>query len=309
MIIKLSDKAFDSKKMDLVAEDKFIQIVDFLWQQSDKVTLRDIKRAFPEIEITDNYIEELVSYGFITRHHGKYTLGIPVITANKQQQINEVCVAYLDEHLSDIHSRIGTSSNIYFDLFVGVKNQEDVLYEETDFSINWLSQPSRITRTEAKQVTFLSLAFFYPYYSHNIADYFNYLNRKSEHLPEAFLRLRRKLGDINPNYFVPYCERKLRRLEKGKTISSEKEDIFMDALIDMGYVTVEANNCLFHMVILDTTDRTSDIQLVLEELADIVTKEFGEFPDMSYVLASVLMTWLQKNNVIKECQYVHGVLR
>ena len=83
----------------------------------------------------------------------------------------------------------------------------------------------------------------------------------------------------------------------------------MDALIDMGYVTVEANNCLFHMVILETTDRTSDIQLVLEELADLVTKEFGEFPDMSYVLASVLMTWLHKNNVIKECQYVHGVLR
>lgn len=312
MIIKVNNKGFNSKQHDLIFNPKFSKVLEFLISTNGKATLREIKRNLSDLEITDEYIDQLVVNNLIDRHHGKYSVEGKVITSQLQEELNEKALTVFSDYEIDIREllRDVTSNEDYFKMLYLLSNvtqsDEVFYYENSLLSEMWLRLPTKIATNSGKKNTFLSLGSYAPDYNQQISDYFNYLKRDQINLPPDFIELRDRLGDINPSYFIFYCERKLRRLSKGKFISIEKEDIFMDALLSMKYVDTDNQHYSFNM--LEILNPSEDIKFakIFNCLNPILTEVDVETTEESSMIRMSLISWLIKNDLLKIPHTLHA---
>ena len=308
MLIKVNSNEFDSDLMNLVLDKRFNPLISFLISRtSQATTLRDIKREFEEFEELDRYIDELISVSLISRHHGRYQFSGKYVSMEQQKETYDICKKHFEkneERIKEIFARVkgNPTLQLLFYLFKDISNEEVVIYEKSDLSSKWLSQPTRYTEKLGKKETFISMGSYVPYFSNNFADYFNFLTIKQVDLPAEFVKLRETLGDLNPTYFMQYCERKLRRLEKNKIISTEKSDIFMEALFNMGYVGVEESTYYSQLTSL------SELPVDFSELTPILNEIVIEEVEMNFLVRVIFYNWLLEKSIIFETQRLHGVL-
>ena len=312
MIIKISGNEIKAKQIDLISESRFSEILQFLVDKKGQATLRDLKRAFPNEDITDEYIDSLVLNHLITRHHGRYAAFGEVITKEYQLNLKENCETFLDSHLEEIKKdfeEIKTEKDS-FKVIHYLGNFEEindvVYYEETENSVQWLSLPMKLSKVLGKKSEFISLGSYYPHYNHHITDFFNYLKREQINVPIDFINLRNILGDINPSYFINYSERKLRRLSRGKQIPVEKADIFMEALLSMGYISVNNEFYEFNMLDVNLADECVELNNLLESLMTYNEELTTEKKESHYLIRAILLNWLLENNIISLPKTLHA---
>lgn len=104
----------------------FTDLVNYLYAHED-VTLRQIKKAFPDVKSIDRAIETYVQAGYITRANKRYALAFSPLETGKLPQLDEmVFVETTSEIASDLQERAYTTK---------LSNQTNglVLLERTDF--------------------------------------------------------------------------------------------------------------------------------------------------------------------------------
>ncbi|MEG0254548.1 MAG: DUF1803 domain-containing protein [Vagococcus sp.] len=317
-MIKIKNTPFNQEKMASLLTKETELIVDYLVSRyNEKVTLRDIKRAFPNIESMDRLIDELVSFDLLTRSKRTYSFAGNIVTKDVQDEVIDKVTQYLSKKESEIFSvmndelaKIDFNNRqlvVLYQLFSDGVFEKDSIYPETEFSKRCLSLPTRYTEVSGKKDRFFTMATREPFYAHNLSDYFNFLSLNRDDLPEEFLKTRRKIGDVNSLYFMNYCERKLRRLEKGKVISTIKPDIFMEVLYNMKYCLVEDEQYSFNIVRIKDTCLSSLTKIQEQLVNEINLVNFDE-EEKKFMVNVLFFQWLVSQNLIDPTQTCHGVL-
>lgn len=317
-MIKISNTLFDREKMDALLTCETKLILDYLIKHDqEKITLRDIKDAFPDIEKMDRRIDDFVSYNILKRHHGVYSFPGVIVTEDLQLSLIELVNNYLKSHSLRLSSLIKNELelvskenrliNVLITLFKSDIEGKDSIYPNNAISKEWLALPTRYTEVAGKKNIFISMASQELNYDHNLSDFFNFLSLNREDLPVQFLETRRRIGDVNPTYFLNYCERKLRRLEKGKIISNEKSDIFMETLFDMQYCLLEENQYVYNLAHVKTEGLES-FKKVQSELLETTQSILLDESEKKFIVSVLLFQWLVTQKIIDSTQTCHGVL-
>lgn len=320
MIVKISSDTFNPEKQKLIEKPIFNEIIAYLIeQQNQEVTLRDIKRNVSEITNFDRLMDDLIKYDFLERHHGKYLFSGNFVSKETQKSLNEQTVTYLEQQKIPFIQRFEEEVNLLpaeerflIVLFELVNNDRQpskiTVYEQSNQVDTWLNLPTRYTEVQAKKARYVSMGTYTPYYSNNIADFFNYLKISNNELPDSFVRIRNKMGDVNPEYFLNYCERKLRRLEKGKESRVDKSDIFMETLFEMGYVTIDNDQYKFNMVRLLPDKKIPSLLKIRTELIENVQDDSLDQQEVAFIVSCILIEWLECQKLIQDFKKYHGVL-
>ncbi len=317
-MLKSVNEPFSREKMALILNSQTETVIRFLTdKRSKKVMLKDLKQEFPKIKEMDRFIDDLVVNGLLNRDRGSYTFNGTTITTEIQEEIIAATVTYLDLNADKIYSIIkeifGNISKkqqlltIVYSLFGSLNHTQNVIYPDSQLSKDWLNIPSRVTRFNGKKNTFLSMANWYPLYSNNLADFFNFLTLNRDDLPKEFLADREIIGDVNQTYFITYCEKKLRRMKKGKEISIAKSDIFMEMLLKMKYVSIKGEfytSELDYLAITDLTKIDDCLQGLKFQTSEILLDE----DEKLFMIRLVTYKWLVSNKMIDTTQTLHGML-
>ncbi|MDT2848426.1 DUF1803 domain-containing protein [Vagococcus carniphilus] len=317
-MLKIVNQPFDSKKMAIVLDETTEPILNYLKDhKTEKVTLRQIKRAFPEKDEMDRFIDDLVTFNLVERYHGAYSFKGNIITEDMQEKMVTLLTDYLDSKKDTIISMFEETVQqipvenktvvFLYSLFGGLIHETSSIYPDNDISKEWLSIPSRYTEIKGKKETFISMSQPYPTYGNQLSDFFDFLALNRDDLPKEFLEVRSKVGDVNQNYFMTYIERKLRRLEKGKSISCDKSDIFMETLYKMNYVGMTEDLYTFkiaRMTIQNFDKWTECLNYLVERLEsiDLATEE------KEFIVRVVVYQWFVSENLIDTTQTLHGML-
>ena len=248
-MFKLVKQPFNQALTEQLLTEDFSPILFFLSEhQEERVTLRDMKRQLPMIKDWEGVIELLVEEQLVTRVHGKYTTTVVCITQEQQQDLTQgwqkqvpQWVSMLTEQLQNI-----PMEHRFYHVFTALNDvmpEENslLLFEDSEPVNQWLNAP--IDRTfEVMNGQILSV--FQPSkwgFHGSKSQFFDYLTLRGQDgiKEDMYHQLVSRLGDINPEYYINYTDRKLRRLLKGKVIRGDKADIMMASLLDMGYVRLE----------------------------------------------------------------------
>ncbi|MFW7431834.1 DUF1803 domain-containing protein [Vagococcus carniphilus] len=317
-MLKIVNQPFDSKKMVIVLDETTEPILNYLKDhKTEKVTLRQIKRAFPEKDEMDRFIDDLVTFNLVERYHGAYSFKGNFITEDMQEKMITLLTDYLDNKKDTIISMFKETVQqipdenktvvFLYSLFGELVHGASSIYPDNDISKEWLSIPSRYTEIKGKKEIFISMSQPYPTYGNQLSDFFDFLALNRDDLPKEFLEVRSKVGDVNQNYFMTYIERKLRRLEKGKSISCDKSDIFMETLYKMNYVGMTEDLYTFKIarIAIQNTDKwTEGFNYLVEllESIDLATEE------KEFIVGVVVYQWFISENLIDTTQTLHGML-
>ena len=314
MIVKVNNSEFNAKQMNLITEKRFSEILQFLVDKEGQATLREFKKKFPQFDITDEYVDDLVVNHLIVRHHGRYNVYQNIVTNEMQLNIKKKCDTFFDEHqkkIEEVFKEINSDESFFKVLYLlsDIESSNKVAYyEESTLSKEWLKLPTKISKIVGKRSTFISLGGFYPIYNHHITDYFDFLSKKQTNLPEKFVELRDLIGDINPSYFIRYAERKMRRLSRGKELSTDKADIFMEALCKMDYVTNNAENYQLNVLAVDISSEDMDINSFFKSIKNQVSIYQLDNDELEFLIRVIFINWLLDNELIKLPISLHGYI-
>lgn len=275
----------------LMQDEMYIRVANFFISQKSDVTLREIKRNLPGQKNIERKMESWIDMGVVSRCNGRYQLNGEILSKDEQNHIQNICDESFNHYLSDLKKSI-------FSLNVSMKDQSFYLthalfnllskqmaklsYIEDVESLNDIAHlPFYLQKLSGIKTTFMS------YESLNglgecksLSSYFfeqrYHLNTESSN----FIELNNKIGDVNKVYFMTYIDRKLRRIDKGRHVSSTSPDIFLEALEILNYLMIENDSYKLSLTVIE-----KDIeQIVLEILKPVIdrmrqhlAKEFGVY--------------------------------
>ncbi|MGX6969533.1 DUF1803 domain-containing protein [Vagococcus bubulae] len=277
----------------LMQDKAFQQVVNFMIEQGESVTLRDIKRALPNVEEIEVIIEIWISAGLITRHHGRYELVGNVISEEKQEELKQTyqsfflpCVEKLKAECNQL--ALSTKERaLYFLYALHQKIQGNITLgqymEDTPVLAEIKQLPVYFQQLTGKKTEWLSFESLT-----NLAEcvslpsfFYEETYRENTKSPQ-FLALEKQLGDVNESYFLTYVERKLRRIEKGRIISSDTPDIFLASLVTLGYLTIEEHH--YKLNVLSVEEHV--LEVIHQEL-DSIIERFDETFNRSWEIMAI----------------------
>lgn len=207
-------KQFNPNK--LCKQNFFIDLVNYLYL-NQPVTLRAIKREFPFQKNIDKLIEEFVKAGYIERFEKRYRLLINLVFDSSTIDLDQ-------------HFFIEDDSTCYLELL----NQRFVTEITNSTNEVVIIEQTSITRDEL-----------------TISNYF-YKLRENLPLSEEQNRLYDILGDVNPEYFLKHVTTFLLKYVRKEFALQKRKNIFVDALVVLGYlIQVEDGRYILNME-LDT---------------------------------------------------------
>ncbi|HCM90263.1 MULTISPECIES: DUF1803 domain-containing protein [Vagococcus] len=319
MIVKISNNIFNPEKQKLTEKPIFNQVITYLIeQQNQEVTLRDIKKNVSETTDFDRLIDNLIDSDFVERYHGKYSFSGVFVSKEKQKMLNEQTINYLNNEKISFISQFNEEVKllpveerfliILYELFKDQYSSKITVYEQSDQAKKWLRLPTRYTEVQVKKARYISMGRYVPYYSNNFVDFFNYLKMSHNESLDSFVRIRNKIGDVNQEYFLNYCERKLRRLEKGKELWVQKNDIFMETLFEMGYIAINKDQYSFNMVRLSSEKQIPSLLKIRTELIENIQGNSLDRQELMFIVSCIIIEWLEHQNLIQDFKKYHGVL-
>lgn len=186
----------------LTRQSFFQELINYL-QMRDEVTLRQIKRDFPEIPKLDRAVEDYVQAGYVARQDKRYTLTLPLLKKAEQVTLDQMIF-------------VDTESPVYEELqaltfeteLVNATNQA-IIKEKTDFARNQLT----------------------------LSNYFHKL-RTAQPLSSEQEKLYAILGDVNQEYALKYMTTFLLKFGRRDLVKQKRPDIFVQALLMLGYLKV-----------------------------------------------------------------------
>ncbi len=178
----------------------FQDLINYLWTHED-VTLRQIKKEFPDEKNLDRQLEQYIQAGYIIRKDRRYSLGIDLPESMDDLEFGqEVCV---DTESSVYPALQGLSFNRQ------ITNTTNVLVIEE--SVDFMRE--RLT-----------------------LDSYFYKLKTQEAFSTAQQPLYQLLGDVNPDYALKYMTTFLLKFTRKKVVIQRRPDIFVQALVILGYI-------------------------------------------------------------------------
>lgn len=184
----------------LTRQSFFQELINYL-PMHDEVTLRQIKRDFPEIPKLDRAIEDYVQAGYILRENKRYSNAFELLKN-------------LEGLTVDSQIFVDDQSSIYQDLLA--------LPFETCLS----NQTNKALIVEKTTISRDSLTLS------------NYFFKLSENLPlsKEQKELYNLLGDVNQEYTLKYMTTFLLKFGRKDVVKQKRPDIFVQALALLGYL-------------------------------------------------------------------------
>lgn len=180
----------------------FQELINYL-DQHDDITLRDIKRQFSNVSNIDRSIEEYVKAGYVLRANKRYQQTVPLVQDVTDLALNQ-----------EVFVREGSTLekkllHLQFETRLTNHTNQAILVEKTDFF--------------REQLT--------------LSNYFYKIKRQYP-LSDKQQVLYALLGDVNPEYALKYITTFLLKYSRKAELIQKRRDIFVDALLTLGYITV-----------------------------------------------------------------------
>lgn len=184
----------------LTRQSFFQELINYL-QMRDEVTLRQIKRDFPEIPKLDRAIEDYVQAGYVARQDKRYTLTLPLL--EKAEQVTLDQMIFVDTE-SPVYEELQA---LTFETELANATNQAIIKEKTDFARNQLT----------------------------LSNYFHKLRTAQPLSPEQE-KLYAILGDVNQEYALKYMTTFLLKFGRKDVVRQKRPDIFVQALVLLGYL-------------------------------------------------------------------------
>ena len=186
----------------LTRQSFFQELINYL-PMHDEVTLRQIKRDFPEIPKLDRAIEDYVQAGYVARQDKRYTLTLPLL--EKAEQVTLDQMIFVDTE-SPVYEELQA---LTFEMELANATNQAIIKEKTDFARNQLT----------------------------LSNYFHKL-RTAQPLSSEQEKLYAILGDVNQEYALKYMTTFLLKFGRKDVVKQKRPDIFVQALLMLGYLKV-----------------------------------------------------------------------
>lgn len=181
----------------------FKELVQYL-EQHEEVILREIKREFPDVRV-DKHLEDYIKAGLILRENKRYYLNLPLLTSVEGLQLDQEVFVDID---SPVYAELQA---LRFVTEMTNTTNAAVLREETDFFRSQLT----------------------------LSNYF-YKMRQQYALSPQQEGLYAILGDVNPDYALKYMTTFLLKYVRKDELMQKRKDIFVDSLVELGYIQQNA---------------------------------------------------------------------
>lgn len=181
----------------------FKELVQYL-EQHEEVILREIKREFPDVRV-DKHLEDYINAGLILRENKRYYLNLPLLTSVEGLQLDQEVFVDID---SPVYAELQA---LRFVTELTNTTNAAVLREETDFFRSQLT----------------------------LSNYF-YKMRQQYALSPQQEGLYAILGDVNPDYALKYMTTFLLKYVRKDELMQKRKDIFVDSLVELGYIQQNA---------------------------------------------------------------------
>lgn len=181
----------------------FKELVQYL-EQHEEVILREIKRKFPDVRV-DKHLEDYIKTGLILRENKRYYLNLPLLTSVEGLQLDQEVFVDID---SPVYAELQA---LRFVTELTNTTNAAVLREETDFFRSQLT----------------------------LSNYF-YKMRQQYALSPQQEGLYAILGDVNPDYALKYMTTFLLKYVRKDELMQKRKDIFVDSLVELGYIQQNA---------------------------------------------------------------------
>lgn len=180
----------------------FHELINYLDQQGP-VTLRQLKKDFPDQLKLDRSIEDYVQAAYIKRENRRYSNNFELLSASQLGQLTLDSPVFVE-----------TASPVFAQL-QGL-NFKQILTNETNSA--QLIEQVNFTRDD------LSLS--------------SYFYKLKEQLPLSKEQegLYAILGDVNPDYAMKYLTTFLLKFARKGLVMQKRPDIFVEALLQLGYI-------------------------------------------------------------------------
>ncbi|MGT2948402.1 DUF1803 domain-containing protein [Streptococcus devriesei] len=178
----------------------FQELIQYL-EEHDDVSLRQIKREFPQEQHLERSIENYVQAGYILRENKRYSNAFELLES-------------LDGLTLDSQIFVDDQSTVYRDLLA------------VTFETRLTNQTNEAVLLEKTTITRDSLT---------LSNYFFKLKEKLPLSPPQEL-LYELLGDVNPEYALKYLTAFLLKFGRKDEVAQKRPDIFVQALELLGYI-------------------------------------------------------------------------
>ena len=199
----------------LTGQPFFNDLVTYLMTHDD-VSLRDIKRVFSHVSSLERQIENYVQEGYIRRQDKRYMLGFS-----------------WSDNLADI--RLDQQAFVDSDRL----SLDDL--RSLRFSTRLTNQTNQVVIVEKTDVFREALT---------LSNYFTRLKEQRE--PSLQQRnLYQLLGDVNSEYALKYMTTFLLKFIRKDQVLQKRPDIFVEALVELGYIRRVSENTYELAMIVD----------------------------------------------------------
>lgn len=296
-------------KRQLMNDEAFAQVLNFLISESKHVTLREVKRSLPQLSEIEKKMEDWVNLGVISRHHGRYSLIGDTISKGQQAErmtmLESSFIDWLDVALEQINALKITTKERSFYLIHALVSQ----LECSDPSIYFIEQSPSLDGILSLPVYLQKLSGIktdiYSYErldeldgTHTLASYFYEQRYQVSTNSKMYMMINHLLGDVNPSYYIHYVERKLRRIKKGRQIPVASQDIFLESLLVLNYLTDNDGYYDSNLTVI-TDDLLNQFRTIVQPLVDgLLLNEI----DLLY-----LVGWLKSNGLVDDESVLVGV--
>lgn len=300
-----------AKQRGLMHNQQLKKVINFILANNNVVTLREIKRGISDIDCLEQQMEQWVELGVISRYHGRYEVNGTVLSNEQQSRVFTNYRSFFNQF---IDKNVSELTNLKLDMdqfsfYILSAFAATSLYKQTDYYILEMKKDSPLQclplyfqKLHGKKTNWLSFESFDSLSQcSSLATYFYDVNNRVNIKSKKYLVLEKLLGDVNVSYFLMYSERKLRRIAKGRSITSEQPDIFLEALHDLGYLKIENHDyqmtgCVIQQEIATVFDHFINKLIETFENDFMIKFDFCEMICFLYVLKHQQL--LTDNNVL-----------
>lgn len=298
----------------IMEDDVYKEVINFFITQSSDVTLRDLKKALPHISEIEKKMELWVHLELISRHHGRYELTGETLSKVEQDRRREIYKDYFPPFLEKLKegtaslnlSKKDQSFYMVHALFtiLGKEISPLVYLEETTELKELESLPVYLQKLPGIKTVCISYESFDSLGKGiSLATYFYEQRYRTHTNTENYSILNNKIGDVNTIYFIGYIERKLRRLEKGRSISVTSSDVFLEALAALNYLRVENDEYKINTTLIDKDILATIVGLmmsIIEALKEELSTIWGIYEQLLF------LDVLKKQGLIEDSRLLVG---
>ncbi|VTS18818.1 DUF1803 domain-containing protein [Streptococcus pseudoporcinus] len=178
----------------------FKDLINYLYQHTT-VTLRQLKKVFPDVKHLDRYLDLYIEEAYILRNERRYYLNIPILKGVEELELDSM--VFVDNE-TPVYQEL---QELVFETSLTNKTNDLLIIEKTDFARDRLT----------------------------LCNYF-YKLEKGYSLSAEQNKLYQIIGDVNPDYALKYLSTFLMKFIRKDLVLQKRPDIFCQTLVELHYL-------------------------------------------------------------------------